>query len=162
MSPSHIADWVRLTARLSVALYSLGLGGFAVAASRGRDPRAALRVLQSFILSHTIHFGFVAWLTVATAGENIARRGGWFLTSIVGVVFYSAAFALLFGVRQHRRSAVWGAIVIWLMFVITYVGRIPANAVFALPVAATSIALGAYLFGPRRAAPHPTVTGRRS
>jgi hypothetical protein len=160
VSPAQIAVWVRLTARVSVALYSLGLGGFAVAAFRGRDPRAALRVLQSFVLSHTIHFGFVAWLTVATAGENIMRRGGWLLTSIVGVVFYAAAFAMLSGVRQHHRSAVSGAIVIWLMFVITYLGRIPTNIVFALPAAATSIALGAYLFGPRRPAPHRTVTGK--
>jgi hypothetical protein len=158
VSPAQIAVWVRLTARLSVALFSLGLGGFAIAACRGRDPRAALRVLQSFVVSHTIHFGFVAWLTVATAGENIARRGGWLLVSVVGVGFYVAAFAMLFGLRQRRRSAVVGAIVIWLMFVITYLGRIPANAIFALPVAAISIALGAYLFGPRRPAPHPTVT----
>jgi hypothetical protein len=149
MSPPQIAFWVRLTARISVTLYSLGLGGFAVAAWRGREPRTALRVLQSFVLSHTIHFGFVAWLTVSTAGENITRRGGWLLTSLVGVVFYAASFAMLFGVRWHRPSAVLGAIVIWLMFVITYLGRIPTNAVFALPVAATSLALGAYLFCPR-------------
>jgi hypothetical protein len=149
MSTPQIAFWVRLTARISVALYSLGLGGFAVAASRGRDPRAAMKVLQSFVLSHTIHFGFVAWLTVATAGENITRRGGWLLTSVVGVVFYAASFAMLFGVRRHRPSGVSGAVVIWLMFVLTYAGRIPGNPVFALPVAATSIALGAYLFGAR-------------
>lgn len=149
MSPSQIAVWVRLTARISVALYSVGLGGLAVAASRGREPRAALRVLQSFIVSHTIHFGFVAWLTVATAGENIAKRGGPLLTVVVGVVFYAASFAMLFGVRQRRRSALLGATIIWLMFVLTYIGRVPENAVFALPVGATSLALGAYLFGPR-------------
>jgi hypothetical protein len=149
MSPSEIAFWVRLTARTSVALYSLALGGFAVAAYRGREPRAPLRAFQAFILSHTIHFGFVAWLTVATAGENIAQRGGWLLTSVVGVVFYVASFATLYGVQQRRRSALLGATVLWLMFVGTYVGRIPRNAVFALPVAATSLALGAYLFGPR-------------
>lgn len=150
VSPSQIAFWVRLTARLSVTLYTLGLGGVAAAGFRGRDPRAAMRVLQSFVVSHTIHFGFVAWLTVATAGENIARRGGWLLAIVVGVVFYLASFALLSGVRQHRRPAVAGAIVIWLMFVITYLGRIPTSAVFALPVAASSLALGAYLFAPRR------------
>ncbi len=150
MSPSQIAFWVRLTARTSVALYSLGLGGVAFAAARGRDPRAALKIMKAFVVSHTIHFGFVAWLTIATAGENIARRGGWLLASIVGVVFYVASFAMLFGVRQHRLSAVVGAIVIWLMFVITYLGRIPTNIVFVLPVAATTLALGGYLFGPRR------------
>jgi hypothetical protein len=150
VSPSQIAFWVRLTARLSVTLYSLGLGGIALAASRDRNPLAAMRVLQSFVLSHTIHFGFVAWLTIATAGENIARRGGWLLISVVGAVFYVASFALLFGVRQHRLPAVVGAIVIWLMFVITYLGRLPTSAVFALPVAASSLALGAYLFAPRR------------
>ena len=150
VSPLQIAFWVRLTARISVALYSLGLGGFAVAAYRGREPRAPQKTLQAFIVSHTIHFGFVAWLTVATAGENIARRGGPLLTSVVGVVFYVASFAMLFGVRQRRRSALIGATVIWLMFVLTYIGRIPRDAIYALPVGVTSIALGAYLFGPRR------------
>ena len=149
VSPSQIASWVRLTARISVALYSLALGGFAVAAYRGREPRAPLRAFQAFLLSHTIHFGFVAWLTVATAGENIAQRGGPLLTSVVGAVFYLASFATLNGVQQRRRSALLGATVIWLMFVGTYAGRIPRDAVFALPVALTSIALGAYLFGPR-------------
>ena len=153
MSPSEIAFWTRLTARISVALYSLALGGFAVAAWRGREPRAAQRTLQAFILSHTIHFGFVAWLTVATAGENIARRGGWLLITIVGVAFYVASFAMLFGLRQRRRSALVGATVVWLMFVGTYAGRIPRDVIFALPVGATSIALGAYLFGPRRPLP---------
>jgi len=42
-----------------------------------------------------------------------------------------------------------GATVIWLMFVGTYLGRIPRNAVYALPVGATAIALSAYLFGLR-------------
>jgi hypothetical protein len=149
VSPLQIAFWVRLTARMSVALYSLALGGFAVAAYRGREPAAPLRAFQAFILSHTIHFGFVAWLTVATAGENIAQRGGPLLTSVVGAVFYVASFATLTGVRKRRRSALLGATVIWLMFVGTYVGRISRNAVFALPVGATTIALGAYLFGPR-------------
>jgi hypothetical protein len=66
------------------------------------------------------------------------------------VAFYIASFAMLFGVRQRRRSAVVGATVLWLMFVLTYLGRIPRSAIFALPVGATSIALGGYLFGPRR------------
>ena len=153
MSPSQIAFWVRLTARVSVALYSLALSGLALSAYRGREPRVAVRTLQAFILSHTIHFGFVAWLTVATAGRNIVQRGGPLLTSVVGLVFYFASFALLFGARQRRRSALAGATVIWLMFVGTYVGRIPRNAVYALPVGATTIALGAYLLGPRRMDP---------
>jgi len=152
VSPSEIAFWTRLTARISVALYSLALGGFAVAAARGREPRAAQATLRSFILSHTIHFGFVAWLTVATAGENIARRGGWLLISVVGVVFYVASFAMLFGLGRCRRSALVGATVVWLMFVGAYGGRIPRDVVFALPVGAASLALGAYLFGPRRPA----------
>ncbi|HEU5179406.1 MAG TPA: hypothetical protein VFW45_01325 [Candidatus Polarisedimenticolia bacterium] len=160
MSPSQIAFWVRLTARLSVVLYSLALSSLALSAYRGREPRAPVRTLQAFILSHTIHFGFVAWLTVATAGRNIAQRGGPLLTFLVGVVFYVASFAMLLGARQRRRSALAGATVIWLMFVATYVGRIPRNAVYALPVAATTISLGAYLFGPRRrdpfSAPKPT------
>jgi len=150
MSPSQIAFWVRWTARLSVALYSLALAGFAWSAYRGRETRAPVRILQSFILSHTIHFAFVAWLTVATAGQNIAQRGGPLLTAAVGIVFYVASFAWLFGAGQRRRSALAGATVLWLMFVGTYAGRIPKRAMFALPVAATTIALCAYLFGPRR------------
>lgn len=150
MPPSQIVFWVRLTARLSVTLYSLALAGFAWSAYRGRETRAPVRILQSFILSHTIHFAFVAWLTVATAGQNIAQRGGPLLTTLVGIVFYVASFALLFGAAQRRRSALAGATVLWLMFVATYAGRIPRNGVYALPVGATTIALGAYLLRPRR------------
>ena len=157
VEPSQIALWVRTTARVSVALYSLALGGFAVEAYRGREPRASLRLFEIFILSFTIHFGFVAWLTVATAGENIARRGGPLLTSLVGLAFYVAAFSVLAGAQLRRPSAWLGATTIWLMVLGTYVGRIPRNAAFALPVAVATVALGAFLFGPRgamRRAPH--------
>jgi len=146
---SQLALWVRTTARVSVALYSLALGGFAVQAYRGREPRAPLRLFEVFILSFTIHFGFVAWLTVATAGENIERRGGPLLTSVVGVTFYVASFAVLAGAPLRRLSAWVGATTIWLMILGTYVGRIPRNAAFALPVAVATVALGAFLFGPR-------------
>src|SRR5450432_3742813 len=64
---------------------------------------------------HTIHFGFVAWLTVATAGENIERRGGWLLTSLVGAVFYVASFATLKGAQLRRPIAWLRATTIWLM-----------------------------------------------
>lgn len=149
VEPSQIALWVRTTARVSIALYSLALGGFAVEAYRGREPRASLRLFEVFILSFTIHFGFVAWLTVATAGENIERRGGPFLTSLVGVAFYVASFAVLTG-AQRRRPAAWlGATTIWLMILGTYATRIPRNAVFVLPVAVATVALGAFLVGPR-------------
>jgi hypothetical protein len=65
------------------------------------------------------------------------------------VVFYVASVAMLSVVRQRRRSAMLGLTVIWLMFVLTYIGRIPRNAVYILPVGATSLALGAYLFAPK-------------
>jgi len=149
VEPSQIALWVRMTARVSVVLYSLALGGFAVEAYRGREPRAPLRLFEVFILSFTIHFGFVAWLTVATAGENIERRGGPLLTSLVGVAFYVASFAVLTGAQLRRPSAWLGATTIWLMILGTYVTRIPRNAAFALPVAVATVALGAFLFGPR-------------
>ncbi len=149
MEPEQIALWVRTTARVSIGLYSLALGGLAVQAYRGREPRTPLLLLQLFILSFTIHFGFVAWLTVATAGENIERRGGPLLTSLVGGAFYVASFALLSGARLRRPSAWLGAITIWLMILGTYVGRIPRNAAFALPVAVATVALGAFLFGQR-------------
>jgi hypothetical protein len=151
VEPSQIALWVRTTAQVSIALYSLALGGFAVEASRGREPRASLRLFEGFILSFTIHFGFVAWLTVATSGENIERRGGPLLTSVVGVAFYVASFAVLTGAPLRRLPAWLGATTIWLMILGTYVGRIPRNAAFALPVAVTAAALGAFLFGPRAA-----------
>jgi hypothetical protein len=149
VEPSQIALWVRITARVSIALYSLALGGLAVEAYRGREPRASLRLFEVFILSFTIHFGFVAWLTVATAGENIERRGGPLLTSLVGVAFYFASFAVLTGAQLRRPSAWLGATTIWLMILGTYVSRIPRNAAFALPVAVATVALGAFLFGPR-------------
>ena len=153
MEASEIALWVRTTARVSIALYSLALGGFAVEAYRGREPRAPLRLFELFIFSFTIHFGFVAWLTVATAGENIERRGGPLLTSLVGSAFYVASFAVLAGVQRRRRSAWLGATTIWLMILGTYVSRIPRNAAFALPVVVATVALGAFLFGPRASMP---------
>jgi len=154
VDPSQIALWVRMTARVSLALYALALGGFAVEAYRGREPRAPLRLFELFILSFTIHFGFVAWLTVATAGENIERRGGPLLTSLVGVAFYVASFAVLAG-APRRLSAWLGATTIWLMILGTYVGRISRNAAFALPVAVATLALGAFLFGPRASGGEP-------
>ena len=149
VEPSQIALWVRTTARVSLALYSLALGAFAVEAYRGREPRAPLRLFEIFIFSFTIHFGFVAWLTVATAGENIERRGGPVLTSLVGVAFYLASFAVLTGAPLRRLSAYLGATTIWLMILGTYIGRIPRNPAFAVPVAVATLALGACLFGPR-------------
>ncbi len=155
VEPAQIALWVRSTARVSIALYSLALGGLAVQAYRGREPRAPLSLLQLFILSFTIHFGFVAWLTVATAGENIERRGGPLLTTLVGVALYVASFALLAGAQLRRPSAWLGATAIWLMILGTYVGRIPRNAAFALPVAVATVALGAFLFAPRASMRRP-------
>jgi hypothetical protein len=148
VEPSEIALWVRTTARVSVALYSLALAALAVEAYRGREPRSALRLFEVFILSFTIHFGFVGWLTVATAGQNIERRGGPLLTSLVGVAFYVASFAVLTLAPRRRLPAWLGATTIWLMILGTYVGRIPRNPAFALPVALATVALGAFLFGP--------------
>lgn len=149
VDPSQVALWVRVTARVSVALYSLALGGFAVEAYRGREPRAPLTVFQLFIVSFTIHFLFVAWLTVVTAGENIERRGGPLLTILVGGTLYLASFAVLAGAQRRRPSAWLGATTIWLMILGTYIGRIPRHPVFAVPVGVATVALGAFLFGPR-------------
>jgi len=149
VEPSEVAVWVRTTARVSVALYAIALGGFAVEAYRGRVPRASLTLWQVFIVSFTIHFLFVAWLTVATAGENIERRGGVILTTLVGAALYLASFAVLTGAQRRRPSAWLGATTIWLMILGTYVGRIPRAPVFVLPVGVAAVALGAFLFGPR-------------
>jgi hypothetical protein len=149
VEPSQVALWVRITARVSIALYSLALGGFAVEAYRGREPRAPLTLFQLFIVSFTVHFLFVAWLTVVTAGENIERRGGPLLTTLVGAALYLASFAVLTGAQRRRPSAWLGATAIWLMILGTYVGRIPRNAAFALPVGVATVALGAFLFVPR-------------
>ncbi len=149
VEPSQVALWVRTTARVSVALYSLALGGFAVEAYRGRVPRASLTLWQLFIVFFTIHFLFVAWLTVATAGENIERRGGALLTIPVGAALYLASFAVLTGAQRRRPLAWLGATTIWLMILGTYVSRIPRAPAFALPVGVATVALVAFLFGPR-------------
>ena len=147
MEPSQVALWVRITARVSVALYSLALGGFAVQAYRG--PRASLTLFQLFIVAFTVHFLFVAWLTVATVGENIERRGGALLTILVGAALYLASFAVLTGAQRRRPWAWLGATTIWLMILGTYVSRIPRAPAFALPVGVATVALVAFLFGPR-------------
>jgi hypothetical protein len=87
---------VRLTARLSAALFAAALILFA--AGYPHDQRrqyVGTRLFEGFIVAHTIHFVTVAWLAVVTSGENIRERDGWAAVGTVAVLFYAAAFVIV-------------------------------------------------------------------
>jgi hypothetical protein len=145
--------FVRVTARLSAIGFLAGLGLFAA-----RFPGkvgGAIRLLISFLVLHTIHFGGVAWLAVLTAGENIAERGGWPVTMTVGAAFYLSAFAILRmwrGVasarpvsRLERLAAQLGVLFIAAIFLNSYASRVAARPVYWLWIAGLVSVVIAYM-----------------
>ena len=100
MDEEQVGLIVRVTARLSAIGFLAAIGLFAA-----RFPGkvgGAIRLLTSFLVAHTIHFGAVTWLAMLTAGENIGERGGWPVAMTVAAAFYLSAFAVL---RMWRRVA---------------------------------------------------------
>jgi hypothetical protein len=87
---------VRLTARISAALFAAALIVFA--AGYQHDQRrlyVAKRLFAGFIVAHTVHFATVAWLAVVTSGENIRERDGWAFVLTVALLFYAAVFCVV-------------------------------------------------------------------
>ncbi len=156
-SPDLIAELTRITARTSAVIFaaSLAAGAAELIAPRSSFARrgAGWKLLGALLVSHTIHFAFVAALTVETHGENIARRGGSFLTIIVGVLFYAATGGALVlrrappaarSVRNLAGDAVLSALV-GLAFLEVYVGRVGQSPLFAVLAALLSGALLAFV-----------------
>lgn len=160
---THVEVIVRLTARISAAAFAAALIVFA-AGARNRRPgkRAAVRLLAAFILAHTIHFGAVLWLAVATAGENIRARGGWIFMLTVAVLFYLSAFSILrdwtrlgagrASARGQRLAAHAGVVFIALIFLNSYGARAGRMPLFWLPTILIAAAVVTYF----KRMPRPT------
>jgi hypothetical protein len=143
---------VRLTARLSAAVFAAALALFALR----RAGRPAVGALATFIVIHSVHFATVVWLAAISGGGNIRDRGGWTVVLVVAAVFYAAAFTMLRAWRRaaaggsvttaHRVLTHTGAITIWLIFMNSYVSRIPSDGRFAIPAIVLTLALVAYLW----------------
>src|SRR5580765_638268 len=104
-----ITELVRITARISAAIFvaALAAGGadlLAPPSSSFSRRGVCWKLIGAVIVSHTIHFGFVAALAVETHGQNVMNRGGWILTSVVGALFYVATIGALV-LRRVSRGA---------------------------------------------------------
>jgi hypothetical protein len=144
---------VRVTARLSVIGFLAALGLFAA-----RFPGkvgGAIRLLTSFLVVHTIHFGAVAWLAILTAGENIGERGGWPVVMTVAAAFYLSAFGILRMWRTvasarplsrvERLTAHLGVVFIAAIFLNSYAARVGTRPVYWLWIAGLVCVVTAYM-----------------
>lgn len=143
-SPDLLLELVRITARISAVVFAAALAAgatehFAPGAPFSRRG-AGWKLLGALLVSHTIHFAFVFALTLRTHGENVAHRGGWILTSVVGVVFYAATGGALMLRRvppaTRTRAGVAGDAVLCSLvgaaFLEIYVGRMGQSPLFAV------------------------------
>ena len=108
----------------------------------------------AFLVSHTIHFGCVVLLAVATDGENI-RDSGWIAVLAVGALFYVGCFLVL-GVKwraadgwangsEGRREAI-PLVVIWLVFFQAFIIRVTQSWLFAALSATLLYSVARFLY----------------
>ena len=149
---------VRLTARASAVIFVAALvaGAAELLASPSSSfwrRGAGWKLLGALIVSHTIHFAFVAALVIETHGQNVANRGGWILASIVGVLFYILSVGALLlrrvppasrTIRNLAGDTVF-SVFVGLAFLQTYLGRLAKSPLFALMVALLGGALLVYI-----------------
>jgi hypothetical protein len=157
----HVRLIVRATARMSALVFLAALGLFAAGHRAGpRRVVSAIRVFVLFVVAHTIHFGAVVWLAVATAGENIRERDGWPVVVVVAAAFYLSVFGILrlwtrLSSRQavshrERRGAQVGVLFIAAIFVNSYLARVKTMPVYWLWTAGMVLVVTAYLLHTRR------------
>ena len=137
---------VRVTARLSVALFAAALIVFAWGPLDWRRVRLGRRLFAAFIGAHTIHFMSVAWLAVVTGGDNIRERDGWSLALTVALLFYVAAFVVVrawgdvaegrTSTRSRRVSADVALVAIAVAFLNSYLARAVQMPVYWVPALA--------------------------
>lgn len=152
-----LAELTRITARTSAVIFAAALaaGAAELLAPRSSFARrgAGWKLLGALLVSHTIHFAAVGALTVAMRGENIAQRGGWLLTLLVGVLFYAATGGALVlrrappAARSARNLAGDGVLsaLVGLAFLEAYVGRVGQSPLFVILAALLSGALLAFV-----------------
>jgi hypothetical protein len=152
-SSDLVTELVRITARVSAVIFvaSLLAGTAELLAPRSSFSRrgAGWKLLGALLVSHTIHFATVIALTVETHAQNIAHRGGWILAIGIGLFFYAStvgALVLRRGPPVARTipnlagdAALSG--LVWLAFLITYLGRIGRSPLFAVMVVLLSGAM---------------------
>ena len=147
---------VRWTARLSAALFVVAL--FAFAARRRMSSHVAVRLFLAFVAAHAVHFSVVFLLAWVTDGANLRARGGYVLTSVVGVIFGAGAVAGILRMRSShptravRFAGALGIGFIWFAFTATYAGRALDAPVFAIPAIFLTAAFLGFLNESRRGA----------
>ena len=158
MDTSQLDLAVHWTARLSAVLFAIAL---ASPAWSTRVSRGSRDLYTAFILAHTAHFFFVAWLANATAGQNmfpggrsVDDVGGWPTVLAIFAFFYALAFVGLVarragpnaghGLRVANRVT---TICLAILFVITYVGLIPQSPWYAVPAGLITAGLVIDAFG---------------
>jgi hypothetical protein len=163
---------VRLTARLSAAMFAAALLLFAAGYPHDRRRLSVgTRLFAGFIVAHTIHFGTVAWLAVVSAGENIRERDGWAVVVTVALLFYLAVFLVLGAWHEAAASRWWSrslramtnvaVMAIAAVFLNSYLARVGPMPVFWLPVLGLAGTVALYFARTRGAAP-PPFRSRRS
>lgn len=157
IGPDLVAELARITARTSAVVFAASLAAGAAELLWPRSPfarqGAGWKLLAALLVSHTIHFAVVAVLIVQTGGENIANRGGWILTSVVGVLFYAATVGALVLRRvaplvRALPNVIGDAVLsslVGVAFLQVYIGGVGRAPLFAALAALLSGALTAFL-----------------
>ncbi len=156
MEEEQVRLLVRVTARLSAIGFLAALGLFAARfPARPLKVGGAIRLLTSFLVVHTIHFGAVAWLALLTAGENIRERSGWPVVMAVAAAFYLSAFGILRMWRgvavarlvsgREQLAAGIGVLFIAAIFLNSYAARVGTMPVYWLWIVGLVCAVTAYM-----------------
>lgn len=146
MDTSHLYLVVHWTARLSAVLFAAALLAPALSSL---SARRAQTLYLGFIIAHTLHFSFVAWLAKVTGGENmfpggrsVGDVGGWPAVLGIFAFFYTLALVGLVARRAGPRAGLglraagrFSTTFIGFMFVSTYVPLIARSQWYALPAA---------------------------
>jgi hypothetical protein len=161
---------VRLTARLSAAIFAAALVLFAAGYQHDRRHLyAGSRLFAGFVVAHTIHFLTVAWLAFVTAGDNIRERDGWAVVVTVALLFYMAVFSVLRAwgdaavgrsSRRLRVTANVAVVAIAAVFLNSYLARVVRMPLYWLP-ALGLVGIVAFYFFRTRGAAAPPLYGQR-
>jgi hypothetical protein len=158
VGPELLNELVRITARTSavifVAALAAGVVDLLAPPSSSFSRRGwGWKLVGVVIISHTIHFGFVAALAIETHGQNVINRGGWFPTSVVGVLFYGATIGALVlrpvsPAERTIRNLGWDtafSTLVGLAFLETYLGRFGKSPLFTVMAALLAGAMLAFV-----------------
>jgi hypothetical protein len=163
----HLAlSW---TARLSAVLFALSL---LVPAPSHHRARHSGRLQIAFIVAHTLHFAFVAWLASVNGGvgmfpggRSVAEVGGWPVVLAIFALFYAVAFIALTARRagaaqkRLRTAGKLATVFIGFMFVATYLPLVTRSGWYALLALLVTAAVAADLRAHAHVRPRPASLG---